>query len=117
LIDQASDTWAGNVMIKNNLTWFIKIPTSIAPGNYVLRHEIIALHAAGQPNGAQNYPFCYNLAISSPGTDKPAGVAGTALYNKAAPGIVFDLFGKRDGYEIPGVRESFPDPRVLLPVD
>ena len=26
---------------------------NLAPGTYVLRHEIIALHAAGSPNGAQ----------------------------------------------------------------
>lgn len=32
------------------------VPQHLAPGNYVLRHEIIALHAAGQANGAQNYP-------------------------------------------------------------
>lgn len=37
-------------------SWPVKIPSSLAPGNYVIRHEIIALHAAGSSNGAQNYP-------------------------------------------------------------
>ncbi len=79
------------------------IPTDIAPGNYVLRHEIIALHAAGQVNGAQNYPFCYSLAISSTGTANPEGVLATSFYTPTDPGIKFDLFTKFTDYTIPGV--------------
>jgi hypothetical protein len=41
---------------ENGFTWTVKIPSSLAPGSYVLRHEIIALHSAGSSNGAQNYP-------------------------------------------------------------
>ena len=50
--------WAATKLINNNLTWSVTVPSSIAPGQYVLRHEIIALHSAGQANGAQNYPKC-----------------------------------------------------------
>jgi hypothetical protein len=39
-------TWATDTMMKNNLTWISRIPSSIAPGNYVLRMEIIALQMA-----------------------------------------------------------------------
>lgn len=46
-------------LIKNNFSWDLTIP-NLAPGNYVVRHEIIALHAAGQANGAQSYPQCIN---------------------------------------------------------
>jgi hypothetical protein len=67
-----------------------KIPT-IAPGNYVVRHEIIALHAASQANGAQNYPFCFNLAISGNGTAKPAGVLATSFYKATDPGVLYNL--------------------------
>ncbi len=79
------------------------IPKDIAPGNYVLRHEIIALHAAGQVNGAQNYPFCYSLAISSDGKANPEGVLATSLYTPTDPGIKFDLFSHFTDYTIPGV--------------
>jgi hypothetical protein len=103
LVDSAADVWAGNVLIKNNLTWFIKIPTAIAPGNYVLRHEIIALHAAGQVNGAQNYPFCFNLAIDTKGTDKPVGAPIEGMFSPTDPGIKFDLFARKGGaYPMPG---------------
>ncbi|KAH7035728.1 glycoside hydrolase [Microdochium trichocladiopsis] len=37
----------------------LKIPSSIAPGDYLLRAETIALHAAGQAGGAQFYMTCY----------------------------------------------------------
>jgi lytic cellulose monooxygenase (C1-hydroxylating) len=104
LVDSAADIWAGNIMIKNNFTWFIKIPTAIAPGNYVLRHDMVALHAAGQTNGAQNYPFCFNLAISSKGTDNPAGQVIQGMFKAEDPGIKFDLFARKGGsYPMPGV--------------
>lgn len=41
---------------ENGFSWNVKIPSSLASGSYVLRHEIIGLHSAGNPNGAQNYP-------------------------------------------------------------
>jgi lytic cellulose monooxygenase (C1-hydroxylating) len=84
----------------------VKIPTDIAPGNYVLRHEIIVLHAAGQINGAQDYSFCYNLAIDSEGTATPDGIAATEFYEASDPGIKFDLFSHLKTYIISGVSLS-----------
>jgi hypothetical protein len=43
-------------LTENNFAWNVKIPASLAAGSYVLRHEIIGLHSAGSPNGAQAYP-------------------------------------------------------------
>ncbi|KAH8880037.1 glycoside hydrolase, partial [Thozetella sp. PMI_491] len=102
LVDAAKDVWGATQLMNNNNSWLVTIPTGIAPGNYVLRHEIIALHAAGQTNGAQNYPFCYSLAISSDGTANPEGVLATSFYKPADPGIHFDLFVKYTDYPIPG---------------
>ena len=45
--------WATDKLIAANNSWTVTIPESIAPGNYVLRHEIIALHSAGSADGAQ----------------------------------------------------------------
>ena len=33
--------------------WNVKIPASIAPGEYLLRHEILGLHVAATLGGAQ----------------------------------------------------------------
>ncbi|OAA57532.1 Glycoside hydrolase, family 61 [Niveomyces insectorum RCEF 264] len=102
LVDLTTGTWAADQLLANNLSWSVRLPTDIAPGNYVLRHEMIALHAAGNPNGAQNYPFCFNLAISSNGTKTPAGIPATDFYKAKDPGVLFDLFTKFTTYIIPG---------------
>lgn len=46
-------TWASDQLIANNNSWVVTIPKSIKAGNYVMRHEIIALHSAETLNGAQ----------------------------------------------------------------
>lgn len=58
----------------------LQLPNDIVVGNHVLRHEIIALHGAHLPDGAQNYPQCINLQIHGPGTANLKGVPATELY-------------------------------------
>ncbi|OLN92290.1 Polysaccharide monooxygenase Cel61a 1 [Colletotrichum chlorophyti] len=94
-------SWAADELIENDLTWDITIPGDIAAGNYVLRHEIIALHSAGQENGAQFYPQCINLEVSGGGSANPAGVAGTSLYKATDPGVLFDIYNGKE-YTVPG---------------
>lgn len=94
--------FASDDLIAAGNTWEVTIPTSLKAGSYVLRHEIIALHAAGQENGAQNYPQCFNLEVTGSGTEQPAGVAGTSLYTATEKGIVFDLYNNPTSYPIPG---------------
>ncbi|EAT90134.1 hypothetical protein HBI56_045180 [Parastagonospora nodorum] len=95
-------TWATDDLIKNNFSWDLTIP-NLAPGNYVLRHEILALHAAGQQNGAQAYPQCINIVVSGSGTVKPTGgVVGTSLYTATDPGILFNVFRSFTSYPVPG---------------
>lgn len=104
LIDGSSSpgTWATDNLISNNNTWSVTIPTGITPGKYVLRHEIIALHSAGQKDGAQNYPQCINLEITGSGTDSPVGTLGTALYKEDDPGILINIYTSLSTYTIPG---------------
>ncbi|KAK3984588.1 glycosyl hydrolase family 61-domain-containing protein [Cladorrhinum sp. PSN332] len=104
LIDgsQAPGKWASDQLIDNNNSWMIQIPSNIAPGNYVLRHEIIALHSGGDLNGAQNYPQCFNIQVTGSGTAKPAGVKGTALYTPTDEGIRFNIYRSLSSYPIPG---------------
>lgn len=102
LLDVAANKWAADELLANNLSWSVRLPSDIAPGNYVLRHEMIALHAAGNANGAQNYPFCFNLVISGNGTATPVGIPAVSFYKEKDPGILFDLFTKFTTYVIPG---------------
>ncbi|TGO32617.1 hypothetical protein BHYA_0301g00010 [Botrytis hyacinthi] len=103
LIDDTTvpGTWASDKMITNNNTWTTTIPADLAPGNYVARHEIIALHSAGSEDGAQNYPQCINLEISGSGTLAPKGTLGEALYTATDPGILVNIYSPLT-YTIPG---------------
>lgn len=101
-IDLATQTWPTDAMIANNNTYSITVPSTLASGNYVFRHEIIAMHGAGSEGGAQNYPFCINIAITGGGSDSPAGTLGTALYTPTDPGILFNPYTTLTEYTIPG---------------
>ncbi|KAF7898742.1 hypothetical protein EAF00_005188 [Botryotinia globosa] len=103
LIDDTTvpGTWASDKMIANNNTWTATIPADLAPGNYVARHEIIALHSAGSEGGAQNYPQCINLEVSGSGTLAPKGTLGEALYTPTDPGILVSIYSSL-AYNIPG---------------
>ncbi|KAF2429658.1 glycoside hydrolase [Tothia fuscella] len=95
--------WATDAMHKNNNTWISKIPSSLKPGNYVLRNEIIALHTAGTVGGAQNYPQCFNLKVTGNGGKAlPGGVPATQFYRGESQGIVFNIAAKVDSYPVPG---------------
>ncbi|KAJ5082618.1 hypothetical protein N7532_011661 [Penicillium argentinense] len=104
LIDDSNvpGTWASDNLISNNNSRTITIPSSIESGNYVLRHEIIALHSAGNANGAQNYPQCLNLKVTDGGSDSPEGTLGTALYKNTDPGIKVNIYQSMSSYTIPG---------------
>ncbi|KAL2817890.1 glycosyl hydrolase family 61-domain-containing protein [Aspergillus cavernicola] len=104
LIDNSNvpGTWATDELIAANISRTITIPSDIQSGNYVLRHEIIALHSAEALDGAQNYPQCINLKVTGSGTATPSGILGTALYKDTDPGIYVDIWNSLSTYEIPG---------------
>lgn len=104
LVDKSSfpGIWGDDELIENNNSWMLEIPPSVAPGFYVLRHELIALHGANSTNGAQNYPQCFNLQITGSGSVKPAGVLGTDLYSPTDPGILVNIYQSLSTYVVPG---------------
>lgn len=95
--------WAADELIANNNSWTLTIPSTIAPGNYVLRHEIIALQEAQYAGGAQSYPQCVNIQVTGSGTDSlQNGTKGTQLYTSQDPGILINIYQALSGYIIPG---------------
>jgi hypothetical protein len=95
-------TWASDNLRSNNNSWTITIPSTIKAGNYVLRHEIIALHSAFNKDSAQNYPQCFNLKVTGGGSDSPSGTLGTSLYKDTDPGILISIYQSLSSYIIPG---------------
>ncbi|KAJ0162575.1 Endoglucanase-4 [Colletotrichum tanaceti] len=100
---QRENRWAATALINNGNAWLVRIPPNVAPGHYVLRHDIIALHSAGQDNGAQSYPQCVNLEITGEGTYNPPGTPGTALYKANDAGILYNIYRDNlNDYVVPG---------------
>ncbi|KAK7716264.1 glycoside hydrolase 61 [Diaporthe eres] len=102
LADASADTWGSDQLVSNNNSWTLQIPSTLATGNYVLRHEIIALHSAESADGAQNYPQCFNLAITGTGSLQPSGTLGEALYKESDAGILVNIYNSLTSYDIPG---------------
>lgn len=50
----ANGKWGVDKLIANKGKVTVKIPDCIAPGDYLLRGELIALHSASQSGGVQN---------------------------------------------------------------
>jgi cellulase len=96
--------WATDEMMNNNLSWTIRIPSSLKAGNYVLRHELLALHGAGSQGGAQFYPQCINIQVTGGGSDVPSGVPATSLYTATDPGVLYNIYNDETNptYPIPG---------------
>ncbi|CZT23880.1 related to endoglucanase IV precursor [Ramularia collo-cygni] len=99
--------WASDELIANNNSWSIKIPPSLKKGSYVLRHEIISLHSADHPKGAQNYPQCINLDITtSTGTidlsSTNDGIPAMQFYDARDAGIFINIYESKSTYQIPG---------------
>lgn len=66
------------------------MPQNIAPGNYIFRQEIIALHLANEKGGAEFYPSCSRITVSGSGTGTPTDdelVSLPGAYSDTDPGI------------------------------
>ncbi|CAJ2505831.1 Uu.00g132250.m01.CDS01 [Anthostomella pinea] len=98
----APGTWATDQLIANNNSWMVEVPSQVKPGFYVLRTEILSLHNASNPIGAQNYPQCFNLQIEGNGTLVPSGLPGQALYDPEDPSMNVDIYKGLSTYKIPG---------------
>lgn len=62
-----SNNW-GTAIVYKNLKWSSMIPKNLAPGNYLIRHELLALH---QENTPQFYAECAQIVVSGSGTASP----------------------------------------------
>lgn len=111
--DVASKTWGVDTMLKNQGWVYFKLPSCIAPGQYLLRGETLALHSANKPNQAQFYQSCAQINVSKGGSFSPSStVSFPGAYQANNPGIatnIYGLAGATDNggrpYQAPG-----PDP-------
>jgi cellulase len=80
----------------------VKIPASLAAGDYLLRAEVIALHTASSSGGAQFYMSCYQLTVTGGGSLSPATVQFPGAYKASDPGILINIHATMSKYVAPG---------------
>ncbi|KAK8134335.1 carbohydrate-binding module family 1 protein [Apiospora sp. TS-2023a] len=67
-LDYVDGKWANEIMEADDMTHTFKLPTGLASGEYLLRSEMLALHAAQTEGGAQFYIGCAQLKITGTGS-------------------------------------------------
>lgn len=92
----------------------VTIPNTLAPGNYLLRSEIISLQLAMSQGGAEFYPACIQLQVGGSQTQGPTSSEECAFpgcYSDDDPGILTpDIYN-------PPIQYTFPGPPVASFVD
>ncbi|KAI0655992.1 glycoside hydrolase family 61 protein [Cubamyces menziesii] len=105
----ADGKWAATDLLSAaDSIYTFTIPPKLKAGQYIIRHEIIALHAAFEYPGAQDYPSCIQIEVSGSGNALPTDglVSFPGAYTEDTPGIVFDV------YEDPSLPYPIPGPAV-----
>ena len=77
-------------MIAQNSSWTSTIPAATPNGNYMIRHETLAIHTANQP---QFYMECAQLTITGGGSGSPGPtVKFPGGYDPNDPSIDIDVY-------------------------
>ncbi|KAF1918685.1 glycoside hydrolase [Ampelomyces quisqualis] len=124
----SSGEWAVTRLYNNKGKVDFALPSCVPAGQYLLRAELIALHAAANYPGAQFYMECAQINVQSSSATKrhgsfgdsaaprrhfatragafnPSYVSFPGAYSGSDPGVKFQLFWpKPTSYTIPGPR-------------
>ncbi|KAI1789111.1 glycosyl hydrolase family 61-domain-containing protein [Ganoderma leucocontextum] len=103
LKSDGSGWWQQDIM--NGQSYTLTLPDDIASGDYLIRHEIIALQIAVSVGGAEFYPSCTQVRIGGNGNDTPASptVHFPGAYSDTDPGIYTpDVYNPGFVYVFPG---------------
>ncbi|KAH7037795.1 glycoside hydrolase [Microdochium trichocladiopsis] len=80
----------------NKADFSFNIPSCLPSGDYLFRIEHVALHAAGQANGAQFYISCAQIAVKGgSGSKSPSGnqlVSFPGAYKPSDPGLLVNIY-------------------------
>jgi hypothetical protein len=83
----------------------ITLPTDLKAGDYLLRHELIALHNAQTAGKAEFYPSCTQIRLSGAGTASPPAselVKFPGAYAPTDPGLLVNIYTTPLHYAMPG---------------
>jgi len=100
-----SGSW-GTGQVMNSLSYTTTIPSALAAGEYLIRHELLALHQANTP---QFYPECAQLTVTGGGGKTPDSsylVSFPGAYSASDPSININIYDSasqtKTTYKVPG---------------
>ncbi|KIP01552.1 glycoside hydrolase family 61 protein [Phlebiopsis gigantea 11061_1 CR5-6] len=104
LSDPSVPTWYQADISSNGDSFDVTLPQNLAPGGYLVRHEIIALHLADTLGGAEFYPMCTQVMVGGSGNGSPSPtVSFPGAYADDDAGIFDpDVFNPGTDYVFPG---------------
>lgn len=105
-ITSAGLQWATYIPGTSGIQNFtIDLPTDLAAGDYLMRAEHIALHAAEEYGGAQYYVGCAQLSVSGDGAGTPSPVSSIpGQYTGYEAGLIIDIYYPiPTNYTAPGI--------------
>ncbi|PKS08584.1 hypothetical protein jhhlp_004970 [Lomentospora prolificans] len=108
-------TWAVDKLIANDGWHYFTMPTCVAPGDYLMRVELLALHSATGVNGAQFYMECAQIRVTGSGTNDGSGstVSFPGAYSSSDPGILLSIYGPTGQPNMGGRTYTIPGPRPI----
>ncbi|KAF3316885.1 hypothetical protein TWF173_000889 [Orbilia oligospora] len=110
----ATKKWAVDTMIDAKGWWYFNLPTCLAPGNYLLRAELIALHSAYDNLGAQFYISCAQINVSGSGTyNGGSTVSFPGAYAQDDAGVKVSIYGNSGQPDNNGRVYAIPGPAPM----
>jgi cellulase len=112
--DTGSRKWGVDNMISNAGWSYFNLPQCIAPGQYLLRMEILALHSASTQGQAQFYQGCAQINVSGSGSFSPSStVSFPGAYKATDPGILINIYGSTGQPDNGGKAYTAPGPSPI----
>ncbi|KAG8622871.1 hypothetical protein KVT40_009382 [Elsinoe batatas] len=106
--------WAVDRMISGGGWHYFTMPTCVAPGNYLLRVELLALHSASTQGQAQFYMECAQIAVTGSGSSQGGTkVSFPGAYKSNDPGILLSIYGNDGQPYMSGRTYTIPGPAPL----
>ena len=93
--DNSTQKWCTEKLEESNGHLAASIPKDLAPGYYLLRPELLALHAADKsPPDPQFYIGCAQIFLSSGGTSRPKNTVSIPGYVdiNTTPGMTYNVW-------------------------
>lgn len=93
-------SWGTEILNANCGKRAFTVPKSLASGDYLVRAEVLALHAgAGQ---AQPYVTCFQVKVTGGGSANPSGVSFPGAYKQSDPLFSKSIYDSSFKYVSPG---------------